>query len=163
MPAEVSSNLARFDGVKYGLHIDGNDVIDDYFKTRGAGFGKEVRRRVILGTYVLSAGYYDEYYGRAVMVQRLITEELKEAFKRIDLLLTPTTPAPAWKFGEKSNNPLEMYLEDIFTVHANISGCPAISIPFGFDGKLPLGIELTAVHGREDNLFRAGKDFLNES
>ncbi|MDP3763118.1 MAG: Asp-tRNA(Asn)/Glu-tRNA(Gln) amidotransferase subunit GatA [bacterium] len=162
MPAEASSNLARFDGIKYGLHKDGEDVIEDYFKTRGEGFGREVRRRIILGTYVLSSGYYDEYYGSALKMKKLITEELKEAFGEIDLILTPTTPSPAWKIGEKSKSPLEMYLEDIFTVHANISGCPAISLPSGSTGSLPLGIELTADLGREDSLFVAGKEFLGE-
>ncbi|MSR87894.1 MAG: Asp-tRNA(Asn)/Glu-tRNA(Gln) amidotransferase subunit GatA [Candidatus Zambryskibacteria bacterium] len=170
MPAEVSSNLARFDGVKYGMHKDGENGIDDYFQTRGAGFGQEVRRRIILGTYVLSTGYYDEYYGKAVEARHLITKELRELFEKVDIMLTPTTPSPAWKVGEKSNDPLGMYLEDIFTVHANISGCPAISLPSGFVGdssgnttSLPLGIELTADLGREDNLFVAGKDFLNET
>ena len=162
MPAEVSSNLARFDGVKYGLHTDGENSIDDYFETRGAGFGPEVRRRIILGTYVLSTGYYDEYYGKALEARSLITEELRKLFQDIDLMLTPTTPTSAWKIGEKSKSPLEMYLEDIFTVHANISGCPAISLPSGFAGKLPLGVELTADLGREDNLFIAGKDYLGE-
>lgn len=162
MPAEVSSNLARFDGVKYGLHKDGENSIDDYFVTRGEGFGQEVRRRIILGTYVLSSGYYDEYYGKALEARKLITKELRELFEDVDLMLTPTTPAPAWKIGEKSKSPLEMYIEDIFTVHANISGCPAISLPSGFSNKLPLGIELTADLGREDNLFKAGKDFLGE-
>ena len=162
MPAEVSSNLARFDGVKYGMHKDGKDSIDDFFQTRGSGFGKEVRRRIILGTYVLSSGFYDEYYGSAVKMKNLITEELKEVFDKVDLILTPTTPSPAWKMGEKSKDPLEMYLGDIFTVHANISGCPAVSLPSGLDGALPLGIELTAGLGREDNLFAAGKEFLGE-
>jgi aspartyl-tRNA(Asn)/glutamyl-tRNA(Gln) amidotransferase subunit A len=165
LPAEASSNLARFDGVKYGLHIDGKDGIDDYFKTRGVGFGKEVRRRILLGTYVLSSGYYDAYYGSAVAMKRIITEEMRNTFKEVDLLLTPTTPSPAFRAGEKTN-PLEMYLEDIFTVPANISGCPAISVPSGFtevEGKqLPLGIELTADLGREDFLFQAGKEFLGE-
>lgn len=162
MPAEVSSNLARFDGVKYGLHKEGKTMIEDYFTTRGQGFGLEVRRRIILGTYVLSAGYHDEYYGRALEVRRLITRELGTLFEKIDLLLTPTTPSPAWKVGAKSENPLEMYLEDIFTVHPNISGCPAISLPSGLTGRLPLGIELTAGLGQEDNLFTAGKEFLGE-
>ena len=161
-PAEVSSNMARFDGVRFGLHKDGVDGIADYFETRGAGFGPEVRRRIILGTYVLSSGYYDAYYGKALEARHLITEELRKLFQEVDLMLTPTTPSPAWKVGEKSHNPLEMYLEDIFTVHANISGCPAISLPSGFVGKLPLGIELTADLGREDNLFVAGKDFMGE-
>lgn len=169
MPAEVSSNLARFDGVKYGLHKDGPDGIQDYFETRGEGFGPEVRRRVILGTYVLSSGYYDAYYGKALEARKLITAELRKLFEDVDLMLTPTTPSTAWKVGEKSKDPLEMYLEDIFTVHANISGCPAISLPSGFAGEkggptalLPLGIELTADLGREDNLFIAGKEFLGE-
>ncbi len=159
MPAEASSNLARFDGIRYGFHKDGKDSIDDYFETRGEGFGREVRRRIILGTYILSAGYYDEYYGKALEARRAITHELRNLFQEVDLLLTPTTPSPAWKIGEKGSDPLEMYLEDIFTVHANVSGCPAISLPSGFIGKLPLGIELTADLGREDNLFVAGKDF----
>lgn len=162
MPAEASSNLARFDGIKYGLHKNAKDNIDDYLKTRGAGFGREVRRRIILGTYVLSSGYYDEYYGKALLMKKLITDELKSIFDKVDLILTPTTPSPAWLIGEKGKDPLEMYLEDIFTVHANISGCPAVSLPSGFVGNLPLGIELTADLGREDNLFTAGKEFLGE-
>ena len=162
MPAEASSNLARFDGVKYGLHKDGKDVIEDYFQTRGQGFGKEVRRRIILGTYVLSSGYYDEYYGSALKMKKLIADELNEAFKQIDLILTPTTPTPAFKLGEKTTNPLSMYLADIFTVPANIVGLPSISIPSGLVGVLPLGIELTAGLGKEENLFVAGKEFLGE-
>lgn len=161
MPAEASSNLARFDGVKYGLHKEGENSIEDYFKTRGAGFGPEPKRRIILGTYVLSSGYYDAYYGLALKAKAAIAGELREAFKKVDLILTPTTPSPAWKVGEKGN-PLDVYLADIFTVHANISGCPAISLPSGFAGKLPLGVELTADLGREDNLFKAGKEFLGE-
>ncbi|MBI2673935.1 MAG: Asp-tRNA(Asn)/Glu-tRNA(Gln) amidotransferase subunit GatA [Candidatus Zambryskibacteria bacterium] len=162
MPAEASSNLARFDGVKYGLHKDGVNSIDDYFETRGEGFGREVRRRIILGTYVLSSGYYDEYYGKAVQARSLITKELRNLFKDVDLMLTPTTPGPAWKVGEKSKDPLEMYVEDIFTVPANIAGLPSISVPSGLTDSLPLGIELTAGPGREDSLFIAGKEFLGE-
>ena len=162
MPAEASSNLARFDGVKYGFHKDGSSGIEDYFKTRGAGFGKEARRRIILGTYVLSSGYYDEYYGSALKMKKLITDELTEAFKKVDLILTPTTPTPAFKLGEKTSDPLSMYLADIFTVPANIAGLPSISIPSGFLGSLPLGIELTAGLDREDNLFVAGKEFFGE-
>src|SRR3990167_3016047 len=160
--AEASSNLARFDGVKYGLHKDGKDVIEDYFKTRGEGFGREVRRRIILGAYVLSSGYYDEYYGSALKMKKLIADELDEAFEKIDLILTPTTPTPAFKLGEKMTDPLLMYLADIFTVPANIAGLPSISIPSGLTDSLPLGIELTAGLGREDNLFTAGKEFLGE-
>ncbi len=161
-PAEASSNLARFDGVRYGFHKDGANSIEDYFETKGEGFGRETRRRIILGTYVLSSGYYDEYYGSALAMKEIITNELTEAFREVDLILTPTTPGPAWKIGEKSSDPLAMYLEDIFTVPANIAGVPSISIPSGLDGKLPLGIELMAGLGREDNLFKAGKEFLGE-
>ena len=166
MPAEVSSNLARFDGVKYGLHVDGKNIIDDYFKTRHEGFGKEVRRRILLGTYVLSSGYYDSYYNKANIVRDLIKKDYENAFIKVDAILTPTTPSPAFKFGSKTANPLEMYLEDIFTVPVNIAGVPAISIPSGFkeiDGKnLPLGIQFVAPYRREDVLFRIGKDFLGE-
>lgn len=162
MPAEASSNLARFDGVRYGFHKEGRDVIEDYFKTRGDGFGSEPKRRIILGTYVLSSGYYDEYYGSALEMKRLITDELSKAFEDVDLILTPTTPTPAFKLGEKTKDPLSMYLADIFTVPANIAGLPSISLPSGFVAKLPLGIELTAALGREDDLFVAGKEFLGE-
>ncbi len=166
MPAEVSSNLARFDGVKYGLHKDGNNGVDDYFATRGAGFGKEVRRRVLLGTYVLSSGYYDAYYNRANALRRIISEDFLDSFKKVDIILTPTTPAPAFKIGEKTSDPIIMYLEDIFTVTANLTGMPAISIPSGFseslDKKLPLGLQMTARHGDEKTLFEVGKDFLGE-
>lgn len=166
MPAEVSSNLSRFDGVKYGLHKDGKDGIDDYFETRGAGFGKEARRRILLGTYVLSSGYYDAYYNRANAVRRIITKDFENAFNDVDIILTPTTPAPAFKIGEKTADPVAMYLEDIFTVTANLTCMPAMSIPSGFsevDGKkLPLGIQMTARHGDEKTLFEVGKEFLNE-
>jgi aspartyl-tRNA(Asn)/glutamyl-tRNA(Gln) amidotransferase subunit A len=162
MPAEASSNLARFDGVKYGLHKEGVNGIEDYFETRGTGFGAEARRRIILGTYVLSSGYYDAYYGSALTMRDAITREFRDAFKQVDLILTPTTPTPAFKIGEKASDPLAMYLADIFTVPANIAGVPAISLPSGFADKLPLGIQLTADLGREDTLFVAGKDFLGE-
>jgi aspartyl-tRNA(Asn)/glutamyl-tRNA(Gln) amidotransferase subunit A len=162
MPAEVSSNLARFDGVKYGLHKEGKDGIDDYFETRGAGFGKEARRRILLGTYVLSSGYYDAYYNRANAVRRRLTQDFLEAFKKVDIIMTPTTPAPAFKIGEKTSDPVAMYLEDIFTVTANLTGMPAISVPCGFSGKLPLGLQMTARHGDEQTLFEVGKDFRGE-
>jgi len=164
VPAEVSSDMARYDGVKYGLHVDGKDGIDDYFQTRGAGFGREVKRRILLGTYVLSSGYYDAYYNRANAVRAMITDDFKKAFQSVDLIATPTTPGPAWKVGEKVNDPVAMYLEDIFTVTANLTGMPAISIPNGFvekDGqKLPIGFQLTATHGDEESLFEVGKDAL---
>lgn len=166
MPAEVSSNMARFDGVKYGLHVDGKDGIDDYFETRRAGFGREVIRRILLGTYVLSSGYYDAYYNRANAVRRMITDDFLKTFEEIDIIATPTTPSPAFKIGEKTNDPVSMYLEDIFTVTANLTGLPAISIPCGFskeEGKdLPIGLQLMARYGDEMTLFEAGKEFLEE-
>lgn len=169
MPAEVSSNLSRFDGMRFGLHLDGKNLLDDYRKTRGVGFGREVRRRIILGTYVLSAGYYDAYYNKAAAVRSLITSDFKKVFAEgVTAVATPTSPIPAFKIGEKTNDPLQMYLADIFTVTANIVGVPAISLPSGFtdvSGKcLPLGLQLHAPHGREDILFDIGRRFerMNE-
>ena len=167
MPAEVSSNMARFDGVKYGLHKDGKTVIEDYFESRRAGLGREVIRRILLGTYVLSSGYYDAYYNRANAVRQMITNDFLKAFESVDIIATPTAPSPAFKIGEKTNDPVAMYLEDIFTVTANLTGLPAISIPCGQAQKddkiLPIGLQLTARHGDEKTLFIAGKDFLNEA
>lgn len=166
MPAEVSSNLSRFDGMRFGLHKDGKDGIEDYFESRGTGFGKEVRRRVLLGTYVLSSGYYDAYYNRANALRKVITDDFLRAFEKVDIILTPTTPAPAFKIGEKISDPVAMYLEDIFTVTANLTGMPAISIPSGYSEisgkKLPLGLQMTAIHGNEKILFDIGKEFLGE-
>ena len=166
MPAEVSSNMARLDGIRYGLHKDGKNMLEDYFLSRREGFGKEVRRRILLGTYVLSAGYYDAYYNKAKMVRGLIISDFEKAWETVDVVLTPTSPIPAFKIGEKSNDPLAMYLADIFTVTANIAGIPAISIPSGFtemEGKkLPLGIQLMSKHKTEKTLFTFSKDFLGE-
>jgi len=162
MPAEASTNLARFDGMRYGVHKDGKDLLDDYMQTKGKGFGKEVRRRILLGAYVLSAGYYDAYYGKAQAARNALKKEFEKVFQEVDFVVTPTAPIVAWKIGEKSD-PLSMYLADIFTVTANMAGLPAISIPSGFaeeDGKkLPLGIQFMAPHGREDSLFEVGKKF----
>lgn len=166
MPAEVSANLSRFDGVKYGLHKDGENLIDDYFKTRGEGLGAEVKRRVLVGTYVLSAGYADQYYYKAQAVRDQIRADYKKAFENVDVILTPTTAGPAFKIGEKINDPVAMYLEDIFTSPANMTGLPAMSVPSGavsVNGKnLPLGVQLMASHQREDLLFKVGKEFLGE-
>jgi len=160
--AEVSTNLARFDGVRYGLHKNGKSLWEDYKLAKGSGFGRETRRRILLGAYVLSAGYYDAYYGKAQKAREALRKEFKDKFSTVDLILTPTSPIPAWKIGEKSN-PLSMYLVDIFTVTANIVGVPAMSLPSGFteteDKKLPLGIQFMASHGREDLLFEVGKKF----
>ncbi|HOV90622.1 MAG TPA: Asp-tRNA(Asn)/Glu-tRNA(Gln) amidotransferase subunit GatA [Syntrophorhabdaceae bacterium] len=141
--AEASSNLARYDGVKYGLRVDGKDIIDMYKKTRLAGFGKEVKRRIILGTYVLSSGYYDAYYRKASQVRTLIKRDFEEAFKVCDVILTPVSPTTAFKIGEKTDDPLQMYLSDIFTIPINLAGLPAISVPCGFDGShLPIGLQI---------------------
>ncbi len=168
MPAEVSSNMARYDGIKYGLSLEAENLLDVYKKTRGEGFGREVRRRIILGAYILSSGYYDAYYSKAMMVRKIIQDEFKEAFKGVDVIFTPTTPSPAWKIGEKTS-PLENYLADIFTVTANIAGIPAISLPSGYvkisdnESELPLGVQLMSSHKNEDVLFKIGKKFLNEN
>ena len=163
LPAEASSNLARVDGVKYGYHSKGKDLLDTYKKTRGEGFGKEVRRRIILGTYVLSAGYYDAYYNKAQAVRKLITEDFDKAFGDVDLIALPTTASPAFKLGEKTDDPVQMYLEDIFTVPANHAGLPAMTVPSGtttVEGKeLPLGFQLYAPRMQEHLLFEVGKDF----
>ena len=142
-PAEASSNLARFDGVRYGYRAKNyKDLVDMYMKTRKEGFGKEVKRRCLIGTYVLSAGYYDAYYLKAQKVRRLIFEDFKNAFNKVDLIALPTSPTPAFKLGEKLDDPIKMYLSDVFTIPANLSGLPAISIPSGFSKeKLPLGIQ----------------------
>lgn len=163
VPAEVSANLARFDGVKYGLHKAGQDLISDYLLTRGEGFGKEPRRRILLGTYVLSSGYYDAYYHKANLVRELIKTDFKKAFAEVDIIIMPTTPSPAFKIGEKVADPLSMYLADIFTVTANVTGLPAISVPSGWvevsGKKLPLGLQLTAPAGQEKTLFEVGDRF----
>ncbi|MGH6912671.1 MAG: amidase family protein, partial [Geminicoccales bacterium] len=142
-PAEASSNLARYDGMRYGLRVQGKDLIDTYAKTRAAGFGKEVRRRVMIGTYVLSAGYYEAYYIKAQKVRTKILDELKAAFEQVDVLLTPATPTAAFRIGERMDDPIAMYLNDVFTVPANLAGLPAISVPAGLSADgLPLGLHL---------------------
>ncbi len=160
MPAEVSTNLARLDGVRYGLHVGGTDRIDDYRQTRGKGFGEEVRRRILLGTYVLSSGYYDAFYTKAMQARNRIRRDVYAAFQNVDAIATPTTPTPAFKFGEKTKDPLAMYLEDIFTVSANIIGTPALSVPCGTverdKVKLPVGFQLMAPELGEKTLFVLG-------
>jgi len=153
--AEASSNLARYDGVKYGLRVEGESLKDMYERTRGEGFGEEVKRRILIGTYVLSAGYYDAYYAKAQQVRAMIVEGYNRAFEEVDVLLLPTSPTPAFRIGEKIGNPIEMYLSDIFTTTANIAGVPAISIPAGLsrDG-LPIGMQLIAGLKREKELLR---------
>ncbi|MBI2627992.1 MAG: Asp-tRNA(Asn)/Glu-tRNA(Gln) amidotransferase subunit GatA [Candidatus Niyogibacteria bacterium] len=160
MPAEVSSNLARYDGVRFGQRAQGKILEEIYAKTRGELLGQEARRRVILGTYALSAGYYEAYYGRAQKARWLIKKDFEKVFQDVDILLSPTTAAPAFKLGEKSLDPLSMYLSDIFTVPANLAGVPALSLPFsqtGDEKRLPIGIQLTAPWFYEGTLFETGK------
>jgi aspartyl-tRNA(Asn)/glutamyl-tRNA(Gln) amidotransferase subunit A len=157
-PAECSSNLARYDGVRYGLRVPGKDLIDTYEATRAAGFGKEVKRRVLIGTYVLSAGYYDAYYLQAQKVRTLIKRDFDAAWSDVDVVLTPTTPSPAFGFGEKSGDPLAMYLEDIFTVTVNMAGLPGISVPAGLSAEgTPMGLQLIGKPFDEGTLFRAAQ------
>jgi aspartyl-tRNA(Asn)/glutamyl-tRNA(Gln) amidotransferase subunit A len=141
--SEASSNLARYDGVKYGLRVEGKDLLDMYMKTRSRGFGDEVKRRIMLGTYALSSGYYEAYYKKAQQVRTLIKRDFEEAFKSVDVIVTPTSPTPAFKIGEKISDPLQMYLSDIFTISVNLAGVPAISIPCGFTkDNLPVGLQI---------------------
>jgi len=167
MPAEVSTNLARFDGVRYGLSLKGKTPFEDYAKTRGEGFGREVRRRILLGTYVLSSGYYDAYYNKAWSLRAKIGKDFEDAFEDVDIIVTPTTPTPAFKIGEKSSDPLEMYLADVFTVPANLIGIPALTVPSGFvdrEGeKLPVGFQMMAPHYHEGNLFNLGRNIYKGS
>jgi aspartyl-tRNA(Asn)/glutamyl-tRNA(Gln) amidotransferase subunit A len=141
--AEASSNLARYDGVRYGLRVNGDSLLSMYRKTRGAGFGAEVKRRIVLGTYVLSAGYYDAYYLKAQKVRSLIAQDFRDAFTKVDLIVTPTSPVPAFKLGERTDDPLQMYLADIYTVTGSLAGVPGISVPCGkICGKLPVGLQI---------------------
>lgn len=156
-PAEASSNLARYDGVRYGLRVDGNGLDDMYINTRTAGFGKEVKRRIMIGTYVLSAGYYDAYYLKAQKIRRLIRNDFIKAFEQCDVILTPTAPTPAFPIGDKSmqENPINMYLNDVFTVSVNLAGLPGISIPMGLsEHGLPLGLQLIGQAFDEGRLFQ---------
>ena len=155
-PAEASSNLARYDGVRYGLRVEGSDITDMYEKTRAEGFGPEVRRRILIGTYVLSAGYYDAYYLKAQKVRTLIARDFAEAYKTCDVLLTPTAPSAAFAIGEKTADPLSMYLNDVFTVTVNLAGLPGISVPAGLSSEgLPLGLQLIGRTFDEETLLRA--------
>ncbi len=157
MFAEVSSNLARYDGVKFGICAEGDNLLDQYMNTRGSGLGKEVRRRILLGTYVLSSGYYDAYYGKATALREGLRKDFNTVLQDVDVILTPTAPTPAFRIGEKSNNPLEMYLADIFTVPANITGHPALSIPSGKTAEgLPLGVQCIGREYEEEMLFEIG-------
>jgi aspartyl-tRNA(Asn)/glutamyl-tRNA(Gln) amidotransferase subunit A len=157
-PAEASSNLARYDGVRFGLRVPGESLDDQYEKTRAAGFGKEVRRRVLIGTYVLSAGYYDAYYLKAQKVRALIANDFTEAFKKVDIILTPSTPSAAFAAGEKMDDPIAMYLNDVFTVTVNLAGLPGISVPAGLSTEgLPLGLQLIGKAFDEETVLKVGQ------
>ena len=158
--AEASANLARFDGVRYGARVESNDLLESYFRTRGEGFGDEVKRRILLGTYVLSSGYYDAYYLRAQKVRTLIRRDFEEAAKQCDVLMTPVTPAVAFRFGEKSD-PLQMYLSDIFTISLNLAGACGVSVPAGIDpeSKMPIGIQFMAPALEEARLLQTARCF----
>jgi len=155
-PAECSSNLSRFDGVRFGHRCENpRDLIDLYKRSRGEGFGAEVKRRIMTGTYVLSAGYYDAYYLKAQKIRSLITADFKAAFEKVDLLIGPTSPTPAFGLGAKVDDPITMYLNDIYTIGANLAGLPAMSIPCGFDGHLPVGLQLIGPHFGESRMLSA--------
>ncbi|MDE0796616.1 MAG: Asp-tRNA(Asn)/Glu-tRNA(Gln) amidotransferase subunit GatA [Alphaproteobacteria bacterium] len=157
-PAEASSNLARYDGVRYGQRVEGDDLTELYENTRAAGFGIEVRRRILIGTYVLSAGYYDAYYIKAQKIRALIARDFTQAYEKCDVILTPTTPGPAFAAGEKSDDPIAMYLNDVLTVPASLAGLPAISVPAGLSGDgLPLGLHLIGKAFDEETMFRAAQ------
>jgi aspartyl-tRNA(Asn)/glutamyl-tRNA(Gln) amidotransferase subunit A len=165
MPCEVSANLSRLDGMRYGLRLENLPLFETYAQSRAAGFGPEVKRRILLGTYALSRGYYDAYYLQAKKVQTLIRKAYAKAFQDVDVLLTPTAPTTAFKIGEKTTDPLAMYLEDIFTVGVNVAGLPALSIPCGAspDDGLPVGLHLTGRAFDEANILAIAKCYESAS
>lgn len=156
MPSEVSANLARFDGIRYGARVEGKTLEETYRKSRGQGFGKEVRRRIMIGTYALSSGYYDAYYLKAQKVRRLIANDFVAAFNDVDVIATPVSPTPAWKIGEMADDPLAMYLADVFTVSVNVAGLPGLSVPCGFANGLPVGLQLIGKHYDEKTILTVG-------
>ena len=161
---EASSNLGRYDGVRYGLRIQESDLLEQYMMTRERGFGPEVKRRIMLGTFALSSGYYDAYYVRAMKIRRMLRHDFTESFKRVDLIASPVSPVPAFKLGERLADPLQMYLIDAYTLPANLAGIPAISVPAGFTaGGLPLGLQLMAPHFAEERLLQAAHAFETET
>ena len=163
-PAECSSNLSRFDGVRFGHRCDDPaDLLDLYCRSRAEGFGAEVKRRIMTGTYVLSAGYYDAYYLKAQQVRQLISQDFAKAFEQVDVIAGPTTPTPAFALGEKTDDPVTMYLNDIYTIGANLAGLPGISIPCGFVGGLPVGLQLVGPHFAEDLLLRVAHQYQQQT
>jgi aspartyl-tRNA(Asn)/glutamyl-tRNA(Gln) amidotransferase subunit A len=163
-PSEASANLARYDGVKYGFRAGSSNLLEEYEKTRGKGFGAEVKRRIMLGTYALSAGYYDAYYGKAQRVRTLIKNDFDSAFAKVDAIITPTAPTPAFRIGAKSADPLQMYLSDIFTISCNLAGLPGISIPCGFSKEgLPIGLQILGKPFGEEDILRISYNYENHT
>ncbi len=163
-PAEASANLSRFDGVRYGYRCeDPKDLMDMYMRSRSEGFGDEVKRRIMVGTYALSAGYYDAYYNKAMQVRRLIKNDFESAFKEVDFILGPTTPSPAFGFGEKGDDPVQMYLEDVYTITANLAGIPAMSLPAGQVNGLPCGLQLLGNYFDEARMLNLAHTFQQET
>ncbi len=154
-PAEISANLARFDGIKYGLSINGKDLLDVYLKSKGHGFGAEVKRRIMIGTYVLSSGYYDAYYKKAQEVRQFISQDFAKAFEKVDLIFCPVSPFPAFKIGEKADDPISMYLADIYTIPMKLAGLPGLSLPVGKIGGLPVGLQIIGNHFQENKILSA--------
>ena len=163
-PAECSSNMSRFDGVRFGYRADdAEDLLDHYCRSRGEGFGDEVKRRIMTGTYVLSAGYYDAYYLKAQQVRQLIADDFRQAFADVDLIVGPTAPSPAFKLGDKVDDPIQMYLNDIYTIGANLAGLPAMSVPCGFVNDMPVGLHLVGPHFGEETLLRCGHQYQQQT
>ncbi len=160
-PSEASANLARFDGIKYGLSEDGEDLLDVYVKSREKGFGQEVKRRIMIGTYALSSGYYDAYYKKAQQVRDLIKQDFAEAFEKVDLIFCPVSPVPAIKIGERTDDPLSMYLMDIYTVSVNLASLPGLSLPAGKIGSLPVGLQIIGNHFQENKILSVAKEMEN--
>ena len=159
-PAEASSNLSRYDGVRFGYRCEDPADLDDlYERSRGEGFGAEVKRRILIGTYALSAGYYDAYYGKAQKIRRLISDEFAAAFRDVDVIAGPTTPTPAFKAGEKASDPVSMYLNDVYTTAANLAGLPGLSMPAGFVDGLPVGLQLVGAHHDEARLLQLAHQY----
>jgi aspartyl-tRNA(Asn)/glutamyl-tRNA(Gln) amidotransferase subunit A len=163
MPAEVSANLARYDGIRYGKRIESDDFWKVYKETRNKFLGKEVKRRIILGTFILSHGYYEAYYLKAQKLRRAIYQDFSEAFKKVDLIISPTSPTLPFKLGEKIENPIEMYLSDIYTIPANLAGIPALNVPIGFLNNLPVGIQIIGDFFDEYSLFEIAKILKKET
>jgi len=159
-PAECSSNLSRFDGVRFGYRCDDpKDLEDLYKRSRGEGFGEEVKRRIMIGTYALSAGYYDAYYLKAQKIRRLISDDFKAAFEKVDVIMGPTSPEVAFKAGEKSEDPVSMYLSDIYTIATNLAGLPGMSVPCGFSNNLPVGLQIIGNYFEESRLLNVAHQY----